>query len=204
MPTDLAALGILEERLRFLSSQIIHHANHVRESADGLKVGGHQASSASMSAIMAALYFDALGPNGALEHAALVTGLKHYLGPFEAYAKGDVPLTPFREEQGRQPVDNFYYEQEDRLFDAARQYDFNWSVHRPHTVNLVGCSLLTPNICSSMHVHKEWPFTICMRIIISEFIATSLRALSCPVAEESHRQKASRKLLVAHRFACFA
>jgi nucleoside-diphosphate-sugar epimerase len=77
---------------------------------------------------------DALGPNGALEHAALVTGLKHYLGPFEAYAKGDVPLTPFREEQGRQPVDNFYYEQEDRLFDAARQYDFNWSVHRPHTI----------------------------------------------------------------------
>ncbi|WP_027801748.1 SDR family oxidoreductase [Paraburkholderia dilworthii] len=77
---------------------------------------------------------DALGPAGTLEHAALVTGLKHYLGPFEAYAQGSVPLTPFREEQGRQPVDNFYYEQEDRLFDAARQYDFGWSVHRPHTI----------------------------------------------------------------------
>ncbi|MGY6155450.1 SDR family oxidoreductase [Paraburkholderia graminis] len=77
---------------------------------------------------------DALGPSGTLEHAALVTGLKHYLGPFEAYAQGTVPLTPFREEQGRQPVDNFYYEQEDRLFEAARQYGFNWSVHRPHTI----------------------------------------------------------------------
>jgi len=77
---------------------------------------------------------DALGPSGKLEHAALVTGLKHYLGPFEAYAQGNVPLTPFREEQGRQPVENFYYEQEDRLFDAARQYGFSWSVHRPHTI----------------------------------------------------------------------
>jgi nucleoside-diphosphate-sugar epimerase len=45
-----------------------------------------------------------------------------------------VPITPFREEQGRQPVDNFYYEQEDRVFDAARRFGFGWSVHRPHTI----------------------------------------------------------------------
>jgi nucleoside-diphosphate-sugar epimerase len=77
---------------------------------------------------------DALGPQGKLEHVALVTGLKHYLGPFEAYATGAVPITPFREEQGRQVVDNFYYEQEDRVFDAAGRYGFHWSVHRPHTV----------------------------------------------------------------------
>jgi nucleoside-diphosphate-sugar epimerase len=77
---------------------------------------------------------DALGPTGQLKHAALVTGLKHYLGPFEAYAQGNVPMTPFREEQGRQPVDNFYYEQEDRVFEAAKQYGFGWSVHRPHTI----------------------------------------------------------------------
>jgi nucleoside-diphosphate-sugar epimerase len=77
---------------------------------------------------------DAVGPSGSVTHAALVTGLKHYLGPFESYATGAVPITPFREEQGRQPVDNFYYEQEDRLFEAARQYGFSWSVHRPHTI----------------------------------------------------------------------
>jgi nucleoside-diphosphate-sugar epimerase len=77
---------------------------------------------------------DAVGPAGTLVHAALVTGLKHYLGPFEAYATGAVPITPFREEQGRQPVDNFYYEQEDRLFEAAQRYGFSWSVHRPHTI----------------------------------------------------------------------
>jgi nucleoside-diphosphate-sugar epimerase len=77
---------------------------------------------------------DALGPAGGVSHAALVTGLKHYLGPFEAYATGAVPITPFREEQGRQPVENFYYEQEDRLFEAAERYGFGWSVHRPHTI----------------------------------------------------------------------
>jgi hypothetical protein len=43
-------------------------------------------------------------------------------------------VTPFREEQGRQPVENFYYAQEDRLFAAAAQYGLTWSVHRPHTI----------------------------------------------------------------------
>ncbi len=61
-PADIDALKILDDRLRWLSAWTIHHANHVRESADGLKVGGHQASCASMTAIMAALYFHALGP----------------------------------------------------------------------------------------------------------------------------------------------
>ncbi len=69
-----------------------------------------------------------------LEHVALMTGLKHYLGPFEAYGKGNPPLTPFREEQGRQPVANFYYTQEDELFAAAERQGFSWSSHRAHTV----------------------------------------------------------------------
>lgn len=77
---------------------------------------------------------DAVGPALRGGHAALVTGLKHYLGPFEAYGLGAVPATPFREEQGRQDVDNFYYAQEDALFDAARRHGFSWSVHRPHTI----------------------------------------------------------------------
>ena len=77
---------------------------------------------------------DALHDAGTLKHAALVTGLKHYLGPFEAYATGAVPETPFREEQGRKDVDNFYYEQEDRLFAGAARGGYSWSVHRPHTV----------------------------------------------------------------------
>ncbi len=56
------ALDMLDTRLRWLSSWTIHNANHLRESRDGLKVGGHQASCASMTAIMAVLYFHALRP----------------------------------------------------------------------------------------------------------------------------------------------
>jgi nucleoside-diphosphate-sugar epimerase len=78
--------------------------------------------------------FEAVAPAGTLQHAALVTGLKHYLGPFEAYGKGTLPATPFREEQPRLDIDNFYYAQEDELFAAARRHGFGWSVHRPHTI----------------------------------------------------------------------
>ena len=63
---------------------------------------------------------DELSGKGSVEHVALVTGLKHYLGPFESYGKGTLPATPFREEQGRLPVENFYYAQEDEVFAAAR------------------------------------------------------------------------------------
>jgi pyruvate dehydrogenase E1 component len=80
--TDIQALKAIEERLRFLSAWTIHHANHIRDSADGLKVGGHQASSASMTAIMAALYFHALGENDRVAvkpHAGPVLHAIHYL-----------------------------------------------------------------------------------------------------------------------------
>jgi len=58
----LAALSALERKVLWLASWTIHNANHLRESADGLKVGGHQASSASLATIMTALYFDVLRP----------------------------------------------------------------------------------------------------------------------------------------------
>ncbi|CUU24065.1 SDR family oxidoreductase [Duffyella gerundensis] len=87
-----------------------------------------------VNAAMVRNVLEALGDRLTGGHAALITGLKHYLGPFDAYGKGDVPMTPFREEQGRQPVDNFYYAQEDELFAAAEKYHFSWSVHRPHTI----------------------------------------------------------------------
>lgn len=79
---DIDALNLIEERLRWLASWTIHNANHIRESADGLKVGGHQASCASMTAIMAALYFHALGPNDKVAvkpHAGPVLHAAHYL-----------------------------------------------------------------------------------------------------------------------------
>src|ERR1700722_15943510 len=59
---DLALLAALERKVLWLASWTIHHANHLRESTDGLKVGGHQASSASLATIMTALYFATLRP----------------------------------------------------------------------------------------------------------------------------------------------
>lgn len=59
---ELPALQALEQKILWLSSWMIHHANHIRPNEDGLKVGGHQASSASLATIMTALYFKILRP----------------------------------------------------------------------------------------------------------------------------------------------
>jgi nucleoside-diphosphate-sugar epimerase len=76
----------------------------------------------------------ALEPARSVEHVALMTGLKHYLGPFEAYGKAVMAETPFRETEPRLDYPNFYYAQEDELFAAAARSGFGWSVHRSHTV----------------------------------------------------------------------
>jgi nucleoside-diphosphate-sugar epimerase len=93
-----------------------------------------EAENIRVNAAMVRNLLDALRPSGSTRHVALVTGLKHYLGPFEAYGQGVLPQTPFREEQGRIDVENFYYAQEDEVFGAAERDGFSWSVHRPHTV----------------------------------------------------------------------
>jgi pyruvate dehydrogenase E1 component len=58
----LDLLSALSRKALWLSSWTIHHANHIRPNSDGLKVGGHQASSASLATIMSALYFAVLRP----------------------------------------------------------------------------------------------------------------------------------------------
>ena len=62
MTDRLAALTELERKIRWLSAWTIHNANHLRPNTDGLKVGGHQASCASMTALMSVLYFSILKP----------------------------------------------------------------------------------------------------------------------------------------------
>ena len=61
-PRTLDMLVELERKVRWLSTWMIHHANHIRPGSDGLKVGGHQASSASSSTLLTALYFGILRP----------------------------------------------------------------------------------------------------------------------------------------------
>jgi pyruvate dehydrogenase E1 component len=53
----MTALEAVQDRVLWLATSIIHHANKVRASSSGVKVGGHQASSASMTSIMTALWF---------------------------------------------------------------------------------------------------------------------------------------------------
>ena len=93
-----------------------------------------EAENIRVNAAMVRNVLDALRAAGSIKHVALVTGLKHYLGPFESYGKGALPQTPFRESQGRLDIENFYYAQEDEVYAAADKDGFTWSVHRPHTI----------------------------------------------------------------------
>src|SRR5579875_1265948 len=87
-PTDaglarhLRYLLEIERKLLWLSAWMIHHANHIRPNRDGLKVGGHQASCASVVSIMTALYFDVLRPEDRVAikpHAGPVFHAVNYL-----------------------------------------------------------------------------------------------------------------------------
>ncbi|KFF17463.1 SDR family oxidoreductase [Chryseobacterium sp. JM1] len=110
---------------------------------------------------------DVLAPKKSVKHVALVTGLKHYLGPFEAYAKeGKLPETPVREEHPRLLLPNFYYAQEDEVYKASERDGFTWSIHRPHTVigyavgNLMnmGTTLAAyASICKEKGQKMIWP-----------------------------------------------
>lgn len=94
-----------------------------------------EAENIRVNSLMVRNLLDVLALNKSVEHVALVTGLKHYLGPFEAYAKdGFLPETPLREEHPRLDIENFYYAQEDEVYAAAERDGFTWSIHRPHTV----------------------------------------------------------------------
>ena len=62
MTADIDILSDLERKVLWLASWTIHNANHLRPNKDGVKVGGHQASSASLNTILTALYFNVLRP----------------------------------------------------------------------------------------------------------------------------------------------
>jgi nucleoside-diphosphate-sugar epimerase len=93
-----------------------------------------EAENIRVNSAMVRNVLNAVSAAGSVEHVSLVTGLKHYLGSFEAYATGNLPATPLREEQERLEGENFYYAQEDEVFAAAARDGFSWNVHRPHTI----------------------------------------------------------------------
>ncbi|MBM7276398.1 pyruvate dehydrogenase [Gordonia rubripertincta] len=79
---ELAALESIQQRVLWLSTSMIHHANRVRPNPSGLKVGGHQASCASMVSIMTSLWFEHLRPGDRVSvkpHASPVLHSINYL-----------------------------------------------------------------------------------------------------------------------------
>jgi nucleoside-diphosphate-sugar epimerase len=126
-----------------------------------------EAENIRVNSAMVRNVLNALSAKGSLQHVALVTGLKHYLGPFEAYAKeGFLPKTPVSEEHPRLDIENFYYAQEDEVYAAAERDGFTWSIHRPHTVigqatgNLMnmGTTLAVyGSICKEKGLPFRWP-----------------------------------------------
>src|SRR6202167_6869333 len=79
---DSDALGEIERQVLWLSTAIVHHANRVRPDPSGLKVGGHQTSSASMVSIMTSLWFRHLRPQDRVSvkpHASPVLHAINYL-----------------------------------------------------------------------------------------------------------------------------
>ncbi|MFL9830660.1 SDR family oxidoreductase [Flavobacterium sp. ST-87] len=124
---DLLDLKSLEEALKEIKPTHVFFTAWMRmeTEADNIRV----------NAAMVRNLLQVLASKKSVQHVALVTGLKHYLGPFEAYAQeGFLPETPVREEHPRLKLDNFYYAQEDEIFAAASRDGFTWSIHRSHTV----------------------------------------------------------------------
>src|SRR3954453_18360924 len=79
---DLAVLEEIQQRVLWLATRIVDAANHDRDTGDGVKVGGHQASSASLVTAMTALYFHHLGPDDKVSvkpHASPVFHAIQYL-----------------------------------------------------------------------------------------------------------------------------
>ena len=126
-----------------------------------------EAENIRVNSAMVRNVLDALAPKKSVRHVALVTGLKHYLGPFEAYASaGTLPETPLREEQPRLPLENFYYAQEDEVFAAAARDGFSWTIHRPHTLigkavgnamNMGTTLAVYASICKETGQPFQWP-----------------------------------------------
>jgi nucleoside-diphosphate-sugar epimerase len=122
---DLMEVSSLEKALDGLPITHVFFGSWLRQNteAENIRVNGG----------MFRNLFSALKNTKTLTHTALVTGTKHYLGPFEAYGKTSAE-TPFREDSRRLPIENFYYTQEDILFEESKRRGFTWSVHRAHSM----------------------------------------------------------------------
>ncbi|WP_394650446.1 SDR family oxidoreductase, partial [uncultured Deinococcus sp.] len=156
---DLLDPGTLGPALAGVRPTHVFFTSWLRQETEALNI--------EVNSAMVRHLLDALRPAGTVRHVALVTGLKHYLGPFDAYAKGErLPVTPLREDQPRLDLPNFYYAQEDEVYAAAGRDGFTWSVHRPHTLigeavgnamNLGTTLAVYASLCRASGQPMRWP-----------------------------------------------
>ena len=156
---DLLDLENLKIALKEVSPTHVYITTWMRQDSE--------AENIRVNSLMIRNLLEALAPHQSVQHVALVTGLKHYLGPFEAYAKeGFLPETPLRESQPRLDLENFYYAQEDEVYAAAARDGFTWSIHRPHTIigkavgnlmNLGTTLAVFASICKATGKPFQWP-----------------------------------------------
>lgn len=156
---DLLSIESLTEALTNISPTHVYITSWMRNETE--------AENIRVNSLMVRNLLDVLSSKKSVQHVALVTGLKHYLGPFEAYAaEGFLPETPLREEQPRLDLENFYYAQEDEVYAAAERDGFTWSIHRPHTVigkavgnmmNLGTTLAVYATICKESGRPFRWP-----------------------------------------------
>ncbi|KAG7943490.1 hypothetical protein I3843_15G042000 [Carya illinoinensis] len=110
----------------------------------------------------------ALIPNAPkLRHICLQTGAKHYVGPFESFGKIQPHEPPFTEDLPRLNVPNFYYTQEDILFEEAKKKQgLTWSIHRPNVIfgfspysmmNVIGTLCVYAAICKQEGLPLKFP-----------------------------------------------
>jgi len=160
-----------------------------------------EAENIRVNSLMVRNLLDVLSEHKSVEHVALVTGLKHYLGPFEAYAKeGFLPETPLREEHPRLDIENFYYAQEDEVYAAAERDGFTWSIHRPHTVigqavgnamNLGTTLAVYASICKATGRKFRWPGSVAQWNGLSD--VTDARILAAHLIWASTTKKAKNQ-----------
>ena len=102
-----------------------------------------------------------------LEHICLQTGRKHYIGPFEAFGKIEPHEPPYQEEMPRLDFQNFYYVQEDILFEEVEKKEgLTWSIHRPAVIfgfspysmmNAIGTLCVYAAICKREGLPLRFP-----------------------------------------------
>ena len=156
---DLLDVTSLENALADIAPTHVFITSWMRNDTEAENIRVNSAMVRNLLAVLSA--------KKSVQHVALVTGLKHYLGPFEAYVSGGVPPpTPLREAQPRLALDNFYYAQEDEVYAAAERDGFTWSIHRPHTIigkavgnlmNLGTTLAVYASICKATGRPFRWP-----------------------------------------------